>query len=255
MKEFYITKFDQITLILREANDAKKNSEYLNERGVISKPFPITSIKYKDYSSSKILNHKYNYAVITSPKAIKVLDNIVSNNKTAFLKSSKIFTIGLETKDKLNKISFSNVLNANSNSESLIELILENTCQSDFGLWIAATDRSVDLKEILTKRNRKIEILEAYRTLPILKLSKPIKQDLINYKQLNLIVLSSRNVSITKDILDNYNLFKEVNIKSTLFVNSNNVAQKAKNLGWLNIKIIKKNFTKDILDYILELPK
>ena len=75
-------------MILREANDAKKNSEYLNERGVISKPFPITSIMYKDYSSSKILNHKYNYAVITSPKAIKVLDNIVSNNKTVFSKSS-----------------------------------------------------------------------------------------------------------------------------------------------------------------------
>ena len=91
MKEFYITKFDQITLILREANDAKKNSEYLNERGVISKPFPITSIKYEDYSSSNILNHKYNYAIITSPKAIKVLDNIVSNNKTVFLKSSKNF--------------------------------------------------------------------------------------------------------------------------------------------------------------------
>ena len=164
MKEFYITKFDQITLILREANDAKKNSEYLNERGVISKPFPITSIKYEDYSSSNILNHKYNYAIITSPKAIKVLDNIVSNNKTIFLKSSKIFTIGLETKDKLNKISFSNVFNANGNSESLIELMFENTYQSDFGLWIAARDRSINLKEILTKRNRKIEILEAYRT-------------------------------------------------------------------------------------------
>ena len=80
MKEFYITKFDQITLILREANDAKKNSEYLNERGVISKPFPITSIKYEDYSGSNILSHKYNYAIITSPKAIKALDNIVSNN-------------------------------------------------------------------------------------------------------------------------------------------------------------------------------
>ena len=39
------------------------------------------------------------------------------------------------------------------------------------------------------------------------------------------------------------------------FVNSDKVAQKAKNLGWLNIKTIKKNFTKDILDYILELPR
>ena len=48
--------------------------------------------------------------------------------------------------------------------------MFENTYQSDFGLWIAARDRSINLKEILTKRNRKIEILEAYRTLPILKL-------------------------------------------------------------------------------------
>ena len=70
-----------------------------------------------------------------------------------------------------------------------------------------------------------------------------------------MIILSSRNVSITKDILDNHNLFKEVNCKSTLFVNSRNVAEKAKSLGWLNIKTIKKNFTKEILDYIVKLPK
>ena len=183
------------------------------------------------------------------------MENIVSNNKTIFSKSSKIFTIGIETKDKLNKASFNNVFNANGNSKSLIELILKNTYQSDFGLWVAARDRSVDLKEILNKRNRRIEILEGYRTLPTLKLCESIKKDLINYQHLNLVIFSSRNVSITKDILDNYNLFKEVNYKSTLFVNSNNVAQKAKNLGWLNIETIKKNFTKSILDYILELPK
>ena len=122
-------------------------------------------------------------------------------------------------------------------------------------MWIAAKDRSIDLKKILKKSNRRIEILEGYKTLPILKLCQSIKKDLINYKRLNLIILSSRNVTITKDILNNYNLFKEVNCKSTLFVNSNKVAQKAKTLGWLNIKTIKKNFTKDILDYILELPK
>ena len=242
-------------MILREANDAIKNSEYLNKRGFFSKPFPITSLRYEDINNLEILNHKYNYVIITSPKAIKVMDNIVSNNKTIFSKSSKIFTIGIETKDKLNKASFNNVFNANGNSKSLIELILKNTYQSDFGLWVAARDRSVDLKEILNKRNRRIEILEGYRTLPISKLCESIKKDLINYKHLNLVILSSRNVSITKDILDNYNLFREVNHKSTLFVNSNNVAQKAKNLGWLNIETIKKNFTKSILDFILELPK
>lgn len=242
-------------MILRETNDAKKNSDYLNERGLFSKPFPITSTKYEDFSNSDIVNHEYNYAVITSPKATKVLNKIVSNNKTVFSKSSKIFTIGLETKNKLNKLNFNNVFNANGNSQSLIELILKSTCQSDFGLWIAAKDRSIDLKKILKKSNRRIEILEGYKTLPILKLCQSIKKDLINYKHLNLIILSSRNVSITKDILNNYNLFKEVNCKSTLFVNSNKVAQKAKTLGWLNIKTIKKNFTKDILDYILELPK
>jgi hypothetical protein len=147
------------------------------------------------------------------------------------------------------------VFNAKGNSQSLIELILKSTCRSDFGLWIAAKDRSIDLKKILTKSNRRIEILEGYKTLPILKLCKSLKKDLINCKHLNLVILSSRNIKITKDILNNYNLFKEVNCKATLFVNSDKVAQKAKTLGWFNIKTIKKNFTKDILDYILELPK
>ncbi len=242
-------------MILRETYDAIKNSEYLNERGLFSKPFPITSTKYEDFSNSDLVNHEYSYAVITSPKAIKILNKIVSNNKTIFSKSSKIFTVGIETKNKLNKFNFSNVFNANGNSQSLIELILKSTCQSDFGLWIAAKDRSIDLKKILTNSNRRIEILEGYKTVPISKLCKSIKKDLIYYKRLNLVILSSRNVIITKDILNNYNLFKEVNCKSTLFVNSDKVAQKAKTLGWLNIKTIKKNFTKDILDYILGLPK
>ena len=108
-------------MILREAGDAKKNSEYLNERGVLSKPFPITTIKYIDCSSSDIFNHKYNYVIITSAKAIKVLDNIVLNNKINFSKSTNIFAIGLETKFKLNKVGYKNVLNANSYSKSLIE--------------------------------------------------------------------------------------------------------------------------------------
>lgn len=242
-------------MILREAGDAKKNSEYLNKRGVLSKPFPITTIKYIDCSSSDIFNHKYNYVIITSPKAIKILDNIVLNNKIGLSKSTNIFAIGLETKVQLNNLGYKNVLNANGDSKFLIELISKTTPLSDLGLWIAARDKSVDLREILIMRNRRIKILEGYKTLPTLKICKLIKQDLINYKHLNLVVLSSRNVSITKDILDNNNLFKEVNFKSTLFVNSENVAQTAKNLGWLNIKTIKKNFTKEILDYIVKLPK
>mgnify|MGYP001336372826 CR=1 FL=1 len=99
-------------MILRETNDAKKNSDYLNEGGLFSKPFPITSTKYEDFRNSDIVYHEYNYAVITSPKATKVLNKIVSNNKTIFSKSSKIFTIGLETKNKLNKLNFNNVFNA-----------------------------------------------------------------------------------------------------------------------------------------------
>ena len=33
------------------------------------------------------------------------------------------------------------------------------------------------------------------------------------------------------------------------------LAQKAKKLGWKNVKIIKKNFTKDILDHIVQTTK
>ena len=60
---------------------------------------------------------------------------------------------------------------------------------------------------------------------------------------------------ITKDILQNLNLFSEVNNKSTLLVNSQNVANNGKSIGWNNVVTIKKNFTKDILDYILHLSK
>ena len=55
--------------------------------------------------------------------------------------------------------------------------------------------------------------------------------------------------------LENLNLFNEVNNKSTLLVNSENVANNGKSVGWNNVVTIKKNFTKDILDYILHLSK
>ena len=71
-----------------------------------------------------------------------------------------------------------------------------------------------------------------------------MQTDLIEYDLLNLIIFSSRNVSISKQILENYNLFNIVENKATLYVNSENIAKKAESLGWRNIKIIKKNFTK-----------
>ena len=81
-----------------------------------------------------------------------------------------------------------------------------------------------------------------------------MQTDLIEYDFLNLVIFSSRNVSIAKQILENYNLFNIVKNKATLYVNSENVAKKAESLGWRNIKIIKKNFTKEFLDHIIKLP-
>ncbi len=161
----------------------------------------------------------------------------------------------METTKKLNEIGFVNILTANNNSKSLSDLVIQKTIKDDYGLWIAARDRNVDLKLMLKEKNRNIEILEGYKTEPISTLSKHTINYLKNYRQINLIIFSSRNVLIAKEILENYNLFEEVNNKSILFVNSNNVALKAKETGWLNIKIIKKNFTKDILNHIIDLSK
>ena len=132
-------------------------------------------------------------------------------------------------------------------------LIVINTKKEDYGLWITAKNRSVELEKNLLNNNRKIEIIEGYSTHPILELPKPLQTDLIEYDFLNLVIFSSRNVSIAKQILENYNLFNIVKNKATLYVNSENVANNAENIGWRNIKIIKKNFTKEFLDNIIKL--
>ena len=176
---------------------------------------------------------------------------VASKNFTK--KNIKVFAIGEETKVKLNQKGYENVLSANNNSMSLYQLIISNTLDIDLGLWVAAKNRSLDLKERLIVKNRKIEIFEAYETQPIIKISRSIQNDLVNYKKINLLIFSSRNVSITKDILQKLNLFSEVNNKSTLLVNSENVANNGKSIGWNNVVNINKNFTKDILDYILQL--
>jgi uroporphyrinogen-III synthase len=134
-------------------------------------------------------------------------------------------------------------------------LIISNTSNADLGLWIAGKNRSSNLEEKLILKERKIEVFEAYETQPIIKPSRSIQDDLINYSNINFLILSSRNVLIAKEILEKLNLFNEVNNKSTLLVNSQNVANNGKSIGWNKVVTIKKNFTKDILDYILHLSK
>ena len=160
----------------------------------------------------------------------------------------------LYTNNHIYLVKNTNISQANNNSQSLHKLIVINTKKEDYGLWIAAKNRSVELEKNLLNNNRKIEIIEGYSTHPILELPKPLQTDLIEYDFLNLVIFSSRNVSIAKQILENYNLFNIVKNKATLYVNSENFAKKAESLGWRNIKIIKKNFTKEFLDNIIKLP-
>ena len=249
------TQSDKITLVLREKNDAQINAHYLNKGGINAEPFPITNLNYNIDTDKEILKKKFNYAIITSPKAIKVLVDIVSATNNTLLKTSRVFSIGLETKKRLNEVGFINVLSANNNSKSLNDLVLNSTNEEDYGLWVAARDRKVDLQNILKLNRRYIEILESYKNDPVLTLSEPIKSFLEQNNQLDLIVFSSRNVSIATDLLKNYKLFEKVNKKSTLFVNSKNIALTAKEIGWSRIEVIKKNFTNDILNHIINLSK
>ncbi|MDC3071993.1 uroporphyrinogen-III synthase [bacterium] len=214
----------------------------------------MTTLKYKDFKSLKISKNDFNYIIITSPKALKILDKIVLNTKGNFTKDIRIFSVGFETTYQLKKLSYTNILKANNSSQSLHNLIVINTKKEDYGLWIAAKNRSVEFEKNLLNNRRKIEIIEGYSTHPILELPKSLQKDLIEYDFLNLVIFSSRNVSIAKQILENYNLFNIVKNKATLYVNSENVANKAESIGWINIKIIKKNFTKEFLDNIIKLP-
>ena len=249
------TQSDKITLVLREKNDAQINAHYLNKNGINAVPFPITNLNYNSDTDTEILKKKFNYAIITSPKAIKVLVDIVSDTNNTLLKTSRVFSIGLETKKRLNEVGFINVFSANNNSKSLNDLVLNSTNEEDYGLWVAARDRKVDLQNMLKLNHRYIEILESYKTDPVLSLSESIKNVLEQYNQLDLIVFSSRNISIATDLLINYKLFEKVNKKSTLFVNSKNIALTAKEIGWSRIEVIKKNFTNDILNHIINLSK
>ena len=248
-------KFNNITFVLREKKDAEANSKYLNDNGHYAKPFPITTTKYFDIHKFNLLSQSFDYFIITSANALQPLEKIISNSNNLTKKNLKVFAVGEETKIKLTKKGYVNILSANNNSTSLCELIISNTSNADLGLWIAAKNRSSNLEEKLILKDRKIEVFEAYETQPLIKPSRSIQDDLINYSNINLLILSSRNVLIAKNILENLNLFNEVNNKSTLLVNSENVANNGKSVGWNNVVTIKKNFTKDILDYILHLSK
>ena len=241
-----------ITFILREKEDAILNAEYLRDKGVVVKPLPVVYLEYID-PIIEIIN--FDYLVITSPKAVYALNKLILSKKHSISKEINIFVIGLETNEKLKKEEYENVFHANGDSKTLFQLILDKTLQNSKGLWITAKDRSFDLQSMLKLNNRKLEIYESYKTLPINEIAKNNIDSLVNSINCNLLILSARNILLTKNLLEQYNLFEKVNDKAILIVNSYNVSQKAKKLGWENVKIIKKNFTKDILDYIVQTTK
>jgi len=246
------TSLDTITFILREKEDALLNAKYLRDKGVFAESLPIVYLEYFDPTIEII---DFDYLVITSPKAVHTLNNLILSDAYSVSKRTNIFAIGLETNKKLKNEKYKNVFHANGNSKALFQLILNKTLQNDKGLWITAKDRSFDLQSMLKLKNRRLEIYESYKMLPINEIAENNIDSLVNSKNCNLLILSSRNVLLSKNLLDRHNLFEKVNDKAILIVNSSKVSQKAKKLGWKHVKIIKKNFTKDILDYIVQTTK
>ena len=47
----------------------------------------------------------FNYIIITSPKALKILDKIILNTSGNFTKDIRIFSVGFETTYQLKKLS------------------------------------------------------------------------------------------------------------------------------------------------------
>ena len=246
------TSLDTITFILREKEDALLNAKYLRDKGLFAESLPIVYLEYFDPTIEII---DFDYLVITSPKAVHTLNNLILSDAYSVSKKTNIFAIGLETNKKLKIEKYKNVFHANGNSKALFQLILNKTLQNDKGLWITAKDRSFDLQSMLKLKNRRLEIYESYKMLPINEIAENNIDSLVNSKNCNLLILSSRNVLLSKILLEQYNLFEKVNDKAILLVNSSNVSQKAKKIGWKHVKIIKKNFTKDILDHIVQTTK
>ena len=177
-------KFNNITFVLREKKDAEVNSKYLNNNGLYAKPFPITTTKYFNIYKFNLLSKSFDYFIITSANALQPLEKIILNSNNLTKKNIKVFAVGEETKIKLTKKGYVNILSANNNSTSLCELIISNTSNTDLGLWIAAKNRSSNLEEKLTLKDRKIEIFEAYETQPIIQISRSIQDDLVNYSNI-----------------------------------------------------------------------
>ena len=94
--------------------------------------------------------------------ALKVLEKIILDTIGNFTKDIRIFSVGFETTYQLKKLSYTNILQANNSSQSLHNLIVINTKKEDYGLWIAAKNRSVEFEKNLLNNNRKIEIIEGY---------------------------------------------------------------------------------------------
>ena len=87
----------------------------------------ITTTKYNDVYKSNLLDYCFDYIIITSANALQTLEKIILNSKNFTKKHVKVFAVGEETKLKLNKKGYKNVLSANNNSMSLYELIISNT--------------------------------------------------------------------------------------------------------------------------------
>jgi uroporphyrinogen-III synthase len=212
------------TLITRPQEEAIIEAQKWQEMDYACLIEPMIEIEYQSLGLSL---EPYNAIIVTSKNALKAI--------AGFNFLGKIIAVGPQTAEFANKLGFTNILCAESNVKSLINIIDHSHSPA---LYLRGDVVTVDLKALLPAKGVQIDETIVYTT----KARDNFSAKLIEYLQAGeieqVLLFSSRTAQIFCTLMTKHNL-DQYSHPMKAIVLSTQIAEQISQLTWRDVGIIK----------------
>jgi len=235
-------------LVTRFAPHAQRLAELLNAQGIVAVAQPLLAVrKTTEFSCpSKVLAKNYDYIIAVSPTAVDYTDRALANINWP---RTNYFAVGKGTQSKLIAATAQKVVIPKRcfNSEGLLDLSELSNLQGRHMLILRGVGGRELLCDTLTKRGAFVDYYQPYQRVAInlcgTSLIKKWQRQEINGAIISSVELLERLVTIVP--IDAQEWLKRI----TIYAPSQRIIDRAKLLGWSDLKILPGMSDQQIVDY------
>jgi uroporphyrinogen-III synthase len=219
-------------LLTRPQKLSQKIAQNLAQKNLPSLTQPLFSVSQID--NLKPINQKLQAVLITSSSAVFALEKLLVK------KNILVLAVGKKTALEVKKLGYKNVLIANNSAATLLDLAL-NKLSNNSGLvvYLSGENITLDLAGKLQEHGFDAKRIAVYKTVPSEKFATKTIDEIKNGTITEIWFYSQNSVRIFYKLAKKHNLLVCLGEIKILCL-SQKVAELAKELGFLNIGIIKE---------------